>query len=63
MVWLLPYVLIALGVGFLVANVRAVREFLPLPAARKGALLTWPGPPPPYYGLILFLGVALGRSS
>ena len=27
---------------------------------RKNALLTWPGPPPPYYGLMLFLGVALG---
>ena len=60
MVWLLPYVLIALGVGFLVANVRLFASFFRYRRLRKGALLTWPGPPPPYYGLILFLGVALG---
>jgi len=60
MVWLLPYVLIALGAGFLVANVRLFVSFFRYRRLRKGALLTWPGPPPPYYGLILFLGVALG---
>jgi hypothetical protein len=60
MVWLLPYVLIALGVGFLVANVRLFASFFRYRRLRKDALLTWPGPPPPYYGLVLFLGVALG---
>ncbi|HEX7088364.1 MAG TPA: hypothetical protein VF198_18540 [Vicinamibacterales bacterium] len=60
MAWLLPYVLIGLGVGFLVANIRVVAQFVRYLRLRRRALLTWPGPPPPYYGLILFLAVALG---
>ena len=60
MAWLLPYVLIGLGVGFLVANVRAFSDFLRYRRRRKNAVLIWPGPPPPFYGLVLFLGVALG---
>ena len=60
MVWLLPYVLAALGVGFLIANVRAFADIVRYRRKRKNALLIWPGPPPPFYGLVLFLGVALG---
>jgi hypothetical protein len=60
MVWLLPYVLAALGVGFLVANVRAFADIIQYRRRRKDALLIWLGPPPPFYGLVLFLGVALG---
>ena len=60
MTWLLPYVLIGLGVGFLVANVRAFTDFFRYRRRRKDAVLIWPGPPPPFYGLVLFLGVALG---
>ena len=60
MAWLLPYVLIGLGVGFLVANVRAFTDFFRYRRRRKDAVLIWPGPPPPFYGLVLFLGVALG---
>jgi hypothetical protein len=60
MVRLLPYVLIALGVGFLVANVRALAEFLRFRRRRRHALLIWPGPRPPFFGLIVFLGFALG---
>ena len=60
MVWLLPYVLAALGVGFLIANVRAFADIVRYRRKRKSALLIWPGPPPPFYGLVLFLGVALG---
>ena len=60
MLWLLPYVLIGLGVGFLVANVRAFADFVRYHKRRKEAVLIWPGPPPPFYGLIVFLGVALG---
>lgn len=56
----LPYVLIGLGVGFLVANVRAFAEVVRYMRRRKNALLIWPGPPPPFYGLVLFLGIALG---
>ena len=60
MAWLLPYVLIGLGVGFAVANLRVLAEGARYLRLRKNALLTWQGPPPPYYGLMLFLGVALG---
>src|SRR5262245_45680243 len=60
MAWLLPYVLIGLGVGFLVANVRALADFVRYRRLRPSALLTWPGPPPPFYGLTIFLGVTLG---
>jgi len=60
MAWLLPYVLVGLGVGFAIANVRLLAQGARYLRLRKNALLTWPGPPPPYYGLMLFLGVALG---
>jgi hypothetical protein len=60
MAWLLPYVLVGLGAGFAVANLRILAQFARYLKLRRQALLTWPGPPPPYYGLILFLGVALG---
>jgi hypothetical protein len=48
MAWLLPYVLVGLGVGFAIANVRVFAEFARFLRLRKNALLTWPGPPPPY---------------
>lgn len=60
MAWLLPYVLVGLGVGFAVANLRLIAQGARFWRRRKDALLTWIGPPPPYYGLMLFLGVALG---
>ena len=52
--------LLLLGAGFLVANARLVVELLRFRKRRRGALLIWTGPPPPYYGLTLTLGVALG---
>jgi hypothetical protein len=57
---LLPHVLLLFGLGFLVANLRAAVDFVRFLRRRRHALLTWPGRRPPYYGLILFLGVALG---
>ena len=57
---LLPHVLLLFGVGFLIANLRAGLDFLRFWRRRRDALLTWPGRRPPYYGLILFLGVTLG---
>jgi hypothetical protein len=57
---LLPHVLLLFGVGFLIANLRAALDLLRYWRRRRDALLTWPGRRPPYYGLILFIGVTLG---
>ena len=55
-----PQVLLFLGIGFLVANVRAGLDALRFLRRRSSALLTWRGPKPRYYGLQLALGVILG---
>jgi hypothetical protein len=52
--------LLVLGLGFLVANVRLVVELVRFRRRKRHALLVWQGPPPPYYGLTLALGVATG---
>jgi hypothetical protein len=57
---LLTAVLLLLGIGFLVANARLGLEYLRFLHRRHGALLTWPGPKPPYYGTALAIGVMLG---
>src|ERR687897_2163220 len=57
---LLPHVLLLFGVGFLIANLRAGLDLFRYWRRRRHALLTWPARRPPYYGLILFLGVTLG---
>ena len=57
---LLPYVLLLFGIGFLMANLRVALDLVRFLRRRRHALLTWPGQRPPYYGLILFLGVTLG---
>lgn len=56
----LSLVLLVLGFGFLVANLRLLAELVRWLRLRPSALLTWPGRRPPFYGLILTLGVALG---
>lgn len=53
-------VLALLGAIFLVANTRLAAQYLSYLRRRRGALLTWPGPTPPYYGVGLGLGVVLG---
>ena len=55
-----PQLLLLLGIGFLVANVRAGIDTLRFLRRRSSALLTWRGPRPRYYGLQLGLGVVLG---
>jgi hypothetical protein len=55
-----PQLLLLLGVGFLVANVRVGIDALRFLRRRSSALLTWHGPRPRYYGLQLALGVVLG---
>ena len=49
-----------LGAGFLVANARLAFEYAQFVKRRRGALLTWRGPKPPYYVLQLAIGVFLG---
>ncbi len=54
-------VLLLLGFGFLIANVRILIDILNYGRRkRSGELLTWPGPKPPSYGLMLGLAAALG---
>ena len=53
-------VLLLLGGGFLVANARLMLEYARFRRLRRGALLIWPSPKPPYYGLALTLGIVFG---
>lgn len=55
----LPAVLFVLGIGFLLANLRALFQFLRFLRLRSSAILTWPGKKPPLYGLLLGLGAIL----
>lgn len=57
---LLTFTLLVLGGGFLIANARLILEYLRFVKRRRGALLVWPSPKPPYYGTALALGVSLG---
>ena len=53
--------LFLLGFGFLAANTRLAIQYLHYRKLhRRGALLTWSGPKPPYYAMALAIGVALG---
>lgn len=56
----LARVLMLFGVGFLIANVRLAADLIRYIRRRRSALLVWPGRRPPFYGLVLFLGVTLG---
>ena len=56
---LLPALLYALGVGFLLANLRIFVQFIRFLRLRSSALLTWPGRRPPFYGLLLLLAATL----
>ena len=56
----LTWTLAALGVGFLIANARLIVEHVSYVKRRRGALLTWPSPKPPYYGIALAIGVVMG---
>ena len=57
---LLTGTLLLLGAGFLVANALLIVEYVKFLKRRRGALLTWLGPKPPYYGVALAIGVMLG---
>jgi hypothetical protein len=60
LVTLLPQILLVLGVGFLIANIRLVIQLVRWSRRRATALVVWPGHKPPYYGLSLGIGVMLG---
>ena len=51
--------LFLLGVGFLVANLRLLFQFIRFARLKSSAVLTWPGRRPPFYGLLLVLGAVL----
>lgn len=55
-----PHVLVVIGLGFLVANLRLCVLFWRHRQLRAEAILTWPGRRPPYYGLVLGMAVVLG---
>ena len=60
LVTLLPQILLALGVGFLIANIRMGWELVSWRRRREGSLITWAGRTPPHYGLSLAIGMMLG---
>jgi hypothetical protein len=57
---LLPQVLFVLGVGFLIANLRAALDLLRWARRRSGALAVWTVPKPPFYAMSLAIGGAMG---
>jgi hypothetical protein len=52
--------LLVLGLGFLIADAKLILDYLRYMKRRRNALLTWPSPKPPQYGVALGIGVALG---
>jgi hypothetical protein len=52
--------LLALGLLFVVVNLRVGREILRWWRRRRDAVLVWTAPRPPYYALNLAIGVMLG---
>jgi hypothetical protein len=57
---LLPQVLFVLGLGFLVANLRAAIDLMRWARRRPGALVVWSAPKPPFYAMSLAIGGAMG---
>jgi hypothetical protein len=55
----LPSILFALGLGFLLANLRLALQLLQALRLRSQARLTWPSPKPPFYPLLVAMGITL----
>ena len=53
-------VLLLLGAGFFVANVKLALEYVRYYRLRRSALLVWPAPKPKGYAMSLAIGVVLG---
>lgn len=60
LVGLLPKVLLVLGMGFLVANVRAAVDLARWARRKPTALAVWVPPRPPFYAMNVTIGVAMG---
>jgi hypothetical protein len=56
----LPRLLFLFGIGFLLANARAMLLHLQYWRRRRHALLVWPGRRPPFYGMQVGIAAALG---
>jgi hypothetical protein len=52
--------LLALGVLFVIVNVRVGWQIVAWWRLRRQAAVTWPGPKPPFYAINLAIGVMLG---
>jgi hypothetical protein len=57
---LLPQVLFLFGIGFFVANLKALADIVRFRMRKASALLVWQNPKPRYYGFALGLGAVLG---
>src|SRR5512143_2535537 len=57
---LLARLLLLFGIGFLVANLRAMLLHVQYWRRRRTALLLWPGRRPPFLGMQVGIAVALG---
>jgi hypothetical protein len=53
-------VLLLLGAGFLVANVRTGLDFLRFLRRRSSAVLVWLPPRPPFYRMLVAIGILMG---
>jgi hypothetical protein len=56
----LPPVLFAFGVGFLLANIKVIVDLIRFHRRKTSALLIWQNPKPRWYGFSLALGPVLG---
>jgi len=51
--------LVAIGVGFFLANLRVLYQFFRFRRLRRSALITWPAGRPPFSALVFVLGAVL----
>ena len=56
----LERVLFLLGAGFLVANLRVLYDLVRHARRREAALVVWPPRRPPFFGMMILIGAALG---
>lgn len=56
----LAQAMFALGAGFFIANLLKALEIVRWWQRRPTALLVWPGPKPPYYGVMLAIAMVIG---